>query len=177
MKILRRIIDAYNRALDFTALSTKCRHDTLHTKVIKAGIGRKALKALRCESTHQTWHQAGVWIPDRTIRVLHILIAEQSEIALYVDIEVSLHPQMLNADQDEQLFRYKYAGPAVQWNPPCPVQYAGSNTTNNIINLTPQGIVVKKGTPIYVHLDVINWSPIDVCDMIQDVTLYYTLED
>lgn len=179
MKMLRRIVNAYNSVLAIVALSAACRNDTLHTlhtKVIKAGAGYNILKASRCESTHQVWHKAGVWIPNHTIRVLHILIAEQSEIALYVDIEVSLHPKMLSADQDEQLFRYKYAGPSVQYSPPCPVQYAGSNTTNNIINLVPQGIVVKRGTPIYVHLDIINWAPIDI-NMTQDVTLYYTLED
>src|SRR3989338_7105994 len=177
MKILRRIVNAYSGVLAFVALSVACRSDTLHTKVIKAGVGYKVLKAERCKSTHQTWHKAGVWIPDHPIRILHILIAEQFEIALYVDIEVSLNPHMLSADQDEQLFRYKYAGPAVQWSPPCPVQYSGSNTTNNIINLAPQGIVIKKNTPIYVHIDVINWAPITIRGMIQDVTLYYTLEN
>ncbi|HEY4497141.1 MAG TPA: hypothetical protein VJC20_00060 [Candidatus Paceibacterota bacterium] len=166
MKILRRIVNTWAR-----------RSDTLHTKVIKAGVGHTVSKASRCESTHHTWHKAGVWIPDHTVKILHILIAEQSEIALYVDIEVSLNPRMLSADQDEQLFRYKYAGPAVQWNPPCSVQYSGSNTTNNIMNLAPQGIVIKRGTPIYVHIDVINWAPITIRGMIQDVTLYYTLEN
>ncbi|MDO8515916.1 MAG: hypothetical protein Q7S28_01555 [bacterium] len=148
------------------------RRDALHTKVIKAGIGCDIPKASRGKSVHRTWHKAGVWIPDHDIRILHILVAEQSEIALYVDIEISLHPHMLRSDQDEQLFRYKYAGPAVQWDPPYRAQYSGSNVTNGIINLAP-GIVIEAGTPIYVHLDVINWSHIGVNGMIQDVTLYY----
>lgn len=175
MNILWRIMNAYRSAMALVASSVACRNDTLHTKVIKAGIGCDIPKASRGKSTHRTWPRAGVWIPDHDIRILHILIAEQSEIALYVDIEVSLHPHMLRADRDEQLFRYKYAGPAVQWNPPCRAQYSGSNTTNNIINLAP-GIVVKKGTPIYVHMDVINWAHIGIHDMIQDVTLYYLEE-
>src|SRR3989338_8597527 len=150
---------------------------SLHTKVIKAGLGCSIDAGTRNKQVHETWHKTGEWIPDHDIRIMHILIAEQSEIALYVDIEVSLNPHMLRADQDEQLFRYKYAGPAVQWNPPCSVQYSGSNTTNNIMNLAPQGIVIKRGTPIYVHIDVINWAPITIRGMIQDVTLYYTLEN
>ncbi|HUZ92498.1 MAG TPA: hypothetical protein VNG29_00675 [Candidatus Paceibacterota bacterium] len=149
--------------------------DTLHTKVIKAGKGWNIRKASPGKSVHQTRLRAGKWIPERDIRILHILIAEQSEIALYVDIEVSLNPCMLRADRDEQLFRYKYAGPAVQWDAPLRAQYAGSNTTNSVIDLAP-GIVVKKGTPIYVHLDVINWSPIGIKGMLQDVTLYFLEE-
>ena len=172
MNILRRIMNIYDSMTALLASSMVCRNDALHTKVIKAGSGCDIPKASRGKSIHRTWHKAGVWIPDRTIRILHILIAEQSEIALYVDIEVSLHPHMLRADRDEQLFRYKYAGPAVQWNPPCRAQYSGSNTTNNIINLAP-GVVVKGGTPIYVHMDVINWAHIGIHGMMQDVTLYY----
>ena len=145
---------------------------SLHTKVIKAGLGCSIDAGTQNKQVHETWHKAGEWIPDYDIRIMHILIAEQSEIALYVDIEVSLHPHMLHADQDEQLFRYKYAGPGVQWYPPNRAQYAGSNVTNSVISLAP-GIVIKKGTPIYVHMDVINWSHIRIDGMIQDILLYY----
>ena len=148
------------------------RKKSLHTKVIKAGFGFNILAAKRNKQVNEIRHKAGEWIPDRDIRIMHILIAEQSEIALYVDIEISLNPRMLRADEDEQLFRYKYAGPAVQWHPPLRAQYAGSNTTNSVISLAP-GFVVKRGTPIYVHLNVINWSHIGINGMMQDVLLYF----
>lgn len=166
MNILRHVMATLATALTL-------RDKSLHTKVIKAGLGCNIAAGSRGKSVHETWHKAGMWIPDRDIRILHILIAEQSEITLYVDIEVSLHPHMLRANEDEQLFRYKYAGPAIQWHPSFRgAQYSGSNTTNSVISLAP-GIVIKKDTPIYVHLDVINWSHISIKDMMQDVLLYY----
>jgi len=122
------------------------------------------------------WPRAGVWIPDRDIRIWQVSIAEQSEIAIYADIEVSRSPNMLTPDDDMQIFRYKYAGPAVRRDPPSPVEYSGSNTTTSSISFSPNWISVKAGTPIWVHMEIYNWSPQEIGGMSQDVTIYYTFE-
>lgn len=149
----------------------------LHTKVIKACVDCILPSTEPCGSIKKTWLKAGVWIPDRDIKIYHISIAEESEIALYADIEVSLSPFMLSTDDDVQIFRYKYAGPAIQRNPPCPIEFSGSNTTDSSISFIPYHFFVPKNTPIYVHMEVYNWTPWPIQGMTQDVTIAYTNAD
>jgi hypothetical protein len=74
------------------------------------------------------------------------------------------------------IFRVKYAGPGIIRNPPCESSFVGSNiTTTNIVFPSGYWISVKEGKPIYVHMDIINWSPYVINPMTQDVYIYYTV--
>ena len=127
-----------------------------------------------CNSVVFHKDQAAIWVPDMDVRIHSVSIPEQSEITLYTDIEVSTAPEMYLPEG--HIFRVKYAGPAIQREPACEVTFAGSNITNTNINFAPHWIKVKAGTPIYVHMDVINWTPYTINPMTQDVYLYYTVK-
>jgi len=72
------------------------------------------------------------------------------------------------------IFRVKYAGPGILQNPPCEASFLGSNiTTTNITFPSGYGISVAAGTPVYVHLDIKNWSPYEINPMAQDAYIYY----
>jgi hypothetical protein len=143
----------------------------LTTAVIKATTGL-CNKGIWCHVD-----KAGVWVPKNKIAVLGVSVAEQAEIALYVDLEVSTRPEMYQcAGEDAQgcIFRVKYAGPGLyDYGGTSGSTYLGSNITNTNISFPPgYGIVVPAGTPIYVHLDVRNQSLIDL-KVDQDAWLYY----
>ena len=125
-----------------------------------------------CRSTVFHRDQAAVWTPDRPIKIMAVSIPEQSEIALYTDIEVSTAAQMYLPTG--HIFRVKYAGPGILQSPACAASFLGSNvTTTNITFPSGYGISVAAGTPVYVHMDVINWSPYEINPMAQDAYIYY----
>lgn len=118
--------------------------------------------------------QAATWIPEKNIRIHAVSIPEQTEVSIYADIEVSTAPQMYLPYG--HIFRVKYAGPGIIRNPPCESSFLGSNiTTTNIVFPSGYWISVKRGKPIYVHMDIINWSPYVINPMTQDVYIYYTV--
>lgn len=146
----------------------------LKVKVLKACETCELPAALEpCSSVVFHQDQAAVWVPEKNVKIHAVSIPEQSEVTLYTDIEVSTAPEMYLPEG--HIFRVKYAGPAIQRDPACEISFAGSNITNTNINFTPNWISVKKGTPIYVHMDVINWTPYPINPMTQDVYLYYTV--
>jgi hypothetical protein len=143
----------------------------ISTTVIKSTTGL----CLRGKTCHVD--KAGTWIPDRDVAIVAASIAEQVDVALYVDIEISTKPEMYQcneADATGCIFRTKYSGPGLYvYGATSGNTYLGSNvTTTNITFPSGYGIVVKKGVPIYVHLDVINGSLIDL-KVDQDAWLYY----
>ena len=143
----------------------------LSTAVIKSTTGL----CLRGKICHVD--KAGVWIPDRDVAIVAASIAEQVDVALYVDIEISTKPEMYQcneADASGCIFRTKYAGPGLYvYGATSGNTYLGSNvTTTNIAFPAGYGIVVNKGVPVYVHLDVRNGSLIDL-KVDQDAWLYY----
>jgi hypothetical protein len=141
------------------------------TAVIKATTGL----CHRGKTCHAD--KAGAWIPRRNIAIVAVSIAEQVDVALYVDIEVSTKPEMYQCDADNGsgcIFRTKYSGPGLyDYGASSGNTYLGSNVTStNITFPAGYGIVIKKGTPVYVHLDVRNGSLIDL-KVDQDAWLYY----
>jgi hypothetical protein len=68
----------------------------------------------------------------------------------------------------------KYAGPGLfDYSATSGSTYIGSNiTTTNMSFPAGYGIIIPAGTPIHVHLDVINASLIDL-KVDQDAWLYY----
>jgi hypothetical protein len=143
----------------------------LNTAVIKATTGL-CLKGVWCHVD-----KAGVWTPKTKVAIVAVSAAEQAEIALYVDLEVSTRPEMYQCAGDDSqgcIFRMKYAGPGLYaYGAPSGSTYLGSNITDTSISFpTGYGIVVPAGQPIYVHLDVRNQSLIDL-KVDQDAWLYY----
>ena len=143
----------------------------ISTTVIKSTTGL----CLRGKTCHVD--KAGTWIPDRDVAIVAASIAEQVDVALYVDIEISTKPEMYQcneADATGCIFRTKYAGPGLYvYGASSGNTYLGSNvTTTNITFPAGYGIVIKKGVPVYVHLDVRNGSLIDL-KVDQDAWLYY----
>ncbi len=143
----------------------------LSTAVIKSTTGM-CLKGKTCHRA-----QAGVWVPPQKIAILAVSLAEQTDLALYVDIEVSTRPQMYmcsGTDSQGCISRAKYVGPGLfSYGATSGSTYLGSNITNTYTAFPPgYGIIVDKGTPIYVHLDVRNGSLIDIV-VDQDAWLYY----
>ena len=143
----------------------------LSTAVIKATSGL-CLRGTICHVD-----KAGVWIPQKRVAIVSVLAAEQAEVALYVDLEVSTRPEMYQCagnDSNGCIFRMKYAGPGLfSYGANQGSTYLGSNVTDTGISFpTGYGIVVPAGTPIYVHLDVRNQSLIDL-KVDQDAWLYY----
>jgi hypothetical protein len=143
----------------------------LSTAVIKSTTNM-CLKGKTCHRD-----QAGVWVPPTKIAILAVSIAEQTDLALYLDIEVSTRPTMyMCAGNDSKgcIARAKYAGPGLfSYGATSGSTYLGSNITNTYTAFPDgYGIIVEKGTPIYVHLDARNGSLIDVV-IDQDAWLYY----
>jgi hypothetical protein len=121
--------------------------------------------------------QAGVWVPPTKIAILAVSLAEQVDVDLYVDFEVSTKPAMYmcaGSDSKGCIARAKYAGPGLfDYGARSGNTYIGSNVTDTMITFPAgYGIIVEKGVPIYVHLDVINESLIDM-KVDQDAWLYY----
>lgn len=144
----------------------------LRTAVVKATAGL-------C-SKGQTCHRnkAGVWTPRTKVGILSVSIPEQADIDLYVDVEISTRPEMYQCNETDGegcIFRMKYSGPGLyDYGAKSGSTYLGSNITNtNITFPAGYGIVVPAGTPVYVHLDVINGSLIDL-SIDQDAWIYYT---
>lgn len=147
----------------------------LQVKVLKACPDCRLPAAEPCSSVKEHWDRAAVWTPDETVRIHAVSIPEQTEIAIYTDIEVSTAPEMYLPDG--HIFRVKYAGPGILREPACEVSFAGSNlTTTNIVFPLGYWIHIEADTPIYVHMDVINWSPYEIEPMTQDVYIYYTVD-
>jgi len=143
----------------------------LSTAVIKSTTNM-CLKGKTCHRD-----QAGVWVAPTKIAILAVSIAEQTDLALYVDIEVSTRPQMYMCsgnDSNGCIARSKYAGPGLySYGATSGSTYLGSNITSTYMAFPEgYGIVVDKGTPIYVHLDARNGSLIDIV-IDQDAWLYY----
>ena len=143
----------------------------LSTAVIKATTGH----CFRGKTCHVD--KAGVWVPRQDVAIMAVSIAEQVDVALYVDIEVSTKPEMYMCAGDDSagcIFRMKYSGPGLyDYAANTGNTYLGSNVTNtNITFPAGYGIVVKSGIPVYVHLDVRNGSLIDL-KVDQDAWLYY----
>jgi hypothetical protein len=116
--------------------------------------------------------QAGVWVPKTDVAIVAVSVPEQTDVDLYVDIEISTAPEMYLTTG--HIFRAKYAGPGLfDYGASSGNTFLGSNvTTTNISFPSGTGIVVKAGTPVYVHLDARNGSLIDVV-VDQDCYLYY----
>jgi hypothetical protein len=143
----------------------------LSTAVIKSTTNM-CMKGKTCHRD-----QAGVWVAPTKLAILAVSIAEQTDLALYVDIEVSTRPQMYmcsGSDSNGCIARAKYAGPGLySYGANSGSTYLGSNITTTYMAFPEgYGIVVEKGTPIYVHLDARNGSLIDVV-IDQDAWLYY----
>ena len=116
--------------------------------------------------------QAGVWVPPTDVAIVAVSIPEQTDVDLYVDIEISTAPEMYLPTG--HIFRVKYAGPGLfDYGATSGNTFLGSNlTTTNISFPSGTGIVVPAGTPVYVHLDARNGSLVDVV-VDQDAYLYY----
>jgi hypothetical protein len=158
-------------------MATPSEAGNLKVKVIKACPDCVLPAAPKpCESASMHHDKAATWVPDKNIRIHAVSIPEQSDIAIYTDIEVTTAPAMYLPTG--HIFRVKYAGPGILRDPPCPNaahSYVGSNiTTTNIVFPSGSWISVRAGMPIYVHMDVKNWSPLEVQHMTQDVYIYYS---
>lgn len=127
-----------------------------------------------CQSSSSHWDKAGTWIPQKDIRIHAVSIPEQAEVSIYTDIEVSTAPLMYLPQG--HIFRVKYAGPGILRDPPCAESFVGSNvTTTNITFPSGSWIAVRAGQPVYVHMDVKNWSPFQIDHMTQDAYIYYSV--
>lgn len=143
----------------------------LKTAVIKATTGL-CPKGTTCHKD-----KAGVFVPKTKIGIVSAAIAEQADVDLYVDAEISTKPEMYQCNEVDAtgcIFRMKYAGPGLyDYGAKSGSTYLGSNvTTSNITFPSGYAIVVPAGVPIYLHLDVINGSLIDL-KVDQDAWLYY----
>ncbi|WP_210756881.1 hypothetical protein [Caldichromatium japonicum] len=144
----------------------------LQVAVIKATTGL----CLRGQICHKD--RAGSWTPRKPIAILAVSAAEQADVDLYADIEVSTKPEMYQcAGEDARgcIFRAKYSGPGLfDYAAQSGSTYLGSNITTTALSFPAgYGIHIPAGEPIYVHLDVHNASLIDL-KVDQDVWLYYT---
>jgi hypothetical protein len=169
----RLIATAY---LITASLPTQSEARSLKVKVLKA-CPDCVLPAAPAPCQNAAMHQAraATWTPTKDIRIHAVSIPEQSDIAIYTDIEVTTAPEMYLPEG--HIFRVKYAGPGILRDPPCPrgQSYLGSNiTTTNITFASGTWISVRAGTPIYVHVDVKNWSPLQIERMTQDIYIYYS---
>ena len=145
----------------------------LLVRVIKAGEHLRLPAAEAGNSSKVHVNKAGAWTVAEDIRIHAVSIPEQSEVAIYADIEVSTAPEMYLPEG--HIFQSKYAGPGILHNPPTPISFAGSNiTTTNISFPSGVSIHIPAGMTIYVHLDLINHAPFEVYPMTQDIYLYYT---
>jgi len=165
-----RLILAFALVLSWSATAA-AQVKPLSTAVIKSTTNM-CLKGKTCHRA-----QAGVWVPPTKIAILAVSLAEQTDIDVYVDIEVSTRPAMyMCAGNDSKgcIARAKYSGPGLfSYGATQGSTYLGSNITTTYMAFPAgYGIVVEKGTPIYVHLDARNDSLIDVV-IDQDAWLYY----
>jgi hypothetical protein len=151
----------------------------LHVAVIKANLGVCPNGATCLCPKGATCHldRAGVWIPQTNVAIVSVSVAEQSDVALYVDLEISTKPVMYMCNEQDAtgcIFRMKYVGPGLfDYGASSGNTYLGSNITNtNITFPTGYGIAVNAGVPVYVHLDVRNESLIDI-QVDQDAWIYY----
>lgn len=148
--------------------------EALKTAVIKSSAGL-CQKGLKCHVD-----QAGTWVPSTDVAILGVSIPEQTDVDLYVDVEVSTQPQMYMCGSGSPqnaagcVFRAKYVGPRLfDYGATSGNTYLGSNiTTTNITFPAGYGIVIKKRVPVYVHLDVRNNALIDI-KVDQDAWIYY----
>lgn len=144
----------------------------LRTAVIKAATGLCG----RGQICHVD--RAGAWVPQTKVGIVAVSIAEQADVDLYVDAEISTKPEMYQCNAEDAtgcVFRAKYAGPGLyDYGATSGSTYLGSNvTTTNIAFPAGTAIVVEAGTPVYLHLDVINGSLIDL-SVDQDAWVYFT---
>jgi len=156
----------------FTDFAYTIEARNLKVKVLKACPDCVLPAAQACNSQSKHWDKAATWVPEKPIRIRAVSIPEQSEISIYADIEVSTAAEMYRPEG--HIFRVKYAGPGILRSPACDVSFVGSNlTTTNIVFPNGYWIEVPAGSPVYVHLDVKNWSPFQIDHMTQDVYIYY----
>jgi hypothetical protein len=139
--------------------------------VIKATTGL----CHRGETCHKD--KAGAWVPKTRIAILGVSVAEQADIDLYTDLEVSTRPEMYQCNGDDAqgcIYRAKYAGPGLfDYSSTSGSTYLGSNITTTALSFpSGYGIVIPAGVSIYVHLDVRNGSLVDL-SVDQDAWLYY----
>ena len=144
----------------------------LTTAVIKATAGT-CLKGKTCHKD-----RAGTWVPKTKVAILAVSIAENVDVDSYFDVELSTKPQMYQCNEVDAtgcIFRIKYSGPGLfTYGATSGNTYVCSNITNTNLSFPPgYAIIVPAGTPIYVHLDVINESLIDL-KVDQDAWIYYT---
>jgi hypothetical protein len=168
---LRTLIGAALLALSALPTTAAPGIQPISTAVIKATTGL----CYRGSVCHVD--KAGVWVPKTRVAILSVSAAEQADVALYVDLEVSTRPEMYQCagnDSKGCIFRMKYAGPGLfAYGANSGSTYLGSNiTTTNMTFPAGYGIVVEAETPVYVHLDVRNQSLIDL-KVDQDAWLYY----
>jgi hypothetical protein len=171
MTLPRRLPLALVLALWLAPSPASAQVKPLSTAVIKSTTNM-CLKGKTCHRD-----QAGVWVPPVKVAILAVSLAEQSDLAIYVDTEVSTRPAMYmcaGTDSKGCIARAKYAGPGLfSYGATSGSTYLGSNITNTYMAFPAgYGIVVDAGTPIYVHLDARNGSLIDVV-IDQDAWLYY----
>jgi hypothetical protein len=143
----------------------------LKTAVIKSTTGI-CYKGKTCHVD-----QAGAWIPKTKVAIMSVSAAEQADVNLYVDLEISSKPEMYMCNEKDGIgciFRMKYVGPGLYtYGADSGSTYLGSNITNtNITFPSGYGIVINANVPVYVHLDVRNGSLIDLT-VDQDVWIYY----
>ncbi|MEI6412645.1 MAG: hypothetical protein WCP34_00095 [Pseudomonadota bacterium] len=143
----------------------------LKTAVIKATTGL-CRKGAICHV-----NRAGKWIPKTPVAIVAVLVAEQADVTLYTDLEVSTKPEMYMCNEEDAtgcIFRMKYVGPGLfDYGAQSGSTYLGSNITNSSISFPAgYGLFVPAGTPVFTHLDVRNQSLIDL-KVDQDVWLYY----
>src|SRR5262245_45202724 len=133
----------------------------LSTAVIKSTAGL-CLKGKTCHKD-----KAGVFVPKTKIGIVSVSAAEQADVELYVDLEISTKPEMYQCNETDAtgcIFRMKYSGPGLfSYGSTQGSTYLGSNLTDTTLSF-PAGyaIIVPAGTPIYVHLEIINDSLIDL---------------
>jgi len=144
----------------------------LSTAVIKATAGI-CLKGKTCHKD-----RAGTWVPKTKVAILAVSIAEDVDVDAYFDVELSTKPEMYQCNEVDStgcIFRIKYSGPGLfSYGATSGNTYLGSNiTSTNLSFPAGYGIIVPAGTPVYVHLDVINESLIDL-HLDQDAWIYYT---
>lgn len=143
----------------------------LQTTVIKATTGL-CLKGQICHKD-----RAGVWIPKTRAGIVAVSIAEQADVDLYADLELSTKPEMYQCNEEDAagcVYRAKYSGPGLyDYGATGGTTYLGSNvTTTSLAFPAGTGIVIEAGVPVYVHLDVINGSMIDL-KVDQDAWIYW----
>ena len=144
----------------------------LSTAVIKATAGI-CLKGKTCHKD-----RAGTWVPKTKVAILAVSIAEDVDVDAYFDVELSTKPEMYQCNEVDStgcIFRIKYSGPGLfSYGATSGNTYLGSNITSTNLSFPPgYAIIVPAGTPVYVHLDVINESLIDL-KVDQDAWIYYT---